>query len=182
METIEQRYRRYLEHPEQMEAEAAADVAIDLDDALPDMLKQASLYVIWGQLAAIADSQAEAMKHNFQALEAECRDRAFERLTLAGEKSTDQRVKDAAARDPAITKHLQIRKSIDTHAARLNVIAKALLQKKDMLIQVGFRQRAEFGYYAKEPDTRTRADYAEQRRQEELEELKQNARDAMQNS
>jgi hypothetical protein len=161
VETIESRYKRYLENSDQMESDAAADAAIDLDDALPNILRQASLYLSWSQLASIAESQVEAMKQHFEVLSAECRERAYEKLTLANEKTTEQRIKDAALRDPAVQRHLTVRRSVELFAQRLKCVQKALEHKKDMLIQIGARQRAELSFYPNEsrlPDLRTRED------------------------
>jgi hypothetical protein len=173
VETTEQRYKRYLENPDQLDAEIRTAVAIDLDDALLDMQRQAQTYVEWASLASLADGQSEALKQHFEQLSAECRERAYEKLTLANEKATDQRIKDVALRDPAIIKHAAIRKQVDYFAARLKHVQTALLHKKDMLIQIAYRQRAEFGFYQKDTETRSYRDI-------ELDELKERAREAHQ--
>lgn len=172
METTQQKYKRYLENPEQMEAEAQADVAIDLDDVLPDMVKQASVFLTWAQIASIAESQSEALKQHHEALSAECREKAYAKLVAGGDKATEQRIKDVAIRDPAIQTHASIRNKADLFSDKLKRITQALQQKKDMLIQIGFRQRAELGYYPKDPDLRTSQDI-------DLAELKKRALDSI---
>ncbi len=180
METIEQRYRRYLENPDQMESEAQEVARIDPDDCFPQMLSQASNYVTWAQLATIADYQAEALRQHHDVLAAECRDKAHNVLLANGEKATDQRVKDVGLRDPALVKHNSLRRKAELFAQRLKCIQTALLQKKDMLIQIGFRQRAELGFYKHDngPDLRTFAD-SQHSRKADLEELKEQAMNAM---
>lgn len=154
METIEQRYRRYLENQDQMETEARAVVVIDPDDCLPNLLQQASEYLAWSQLATIAESQSEAMKQHSECLAAECREKAYAQLLAANDKSTDQRVKDLALRDPAFQAHIALRRKCDLFANKLKDVQFALLTKRDMLKVVGFRQSSELGFYPKDPEVR----------------------------
>ncbi len=170
-ETIEQRYRRYLENRDQMEVEARQDLEIDLDDCFPNLLQQANTYSSWGQIAAIAASQFEAMKQHLTVLEAECREKAFANLTAAGEKATEQRVKDTGIRDPSLAKHQALKRHAELFADRLKVIVEAFKEKKDMLIQVSARQRYEFSFYQADEQRPTRQRTSELT----LEELKERA-------
>lgn len=161
-----------------MEPESRKAVEINLDDCLQNMLQQASEYLLWSQLASIADSQSEALKQHNEALAAECREKAYEKLTIQGEKTTEQRIKDAALRDPALHKHNALRTQVELFAKKLKNVQFALQQRKDMLIQVGFRQRSELGYYPKDPDLRSQADIRTHR-DYEMSDLKERAMNAV---
>ena len=154
-----------------MEVEARAVVVIDPDDCLPNLLQQASEYLVWSQLATIAESQSEAMKQHSEALAAECREKAYAQLLAANDKSTEQRVKDLALRDPTFQAHVALRRKCDLFAKKLKDVQFALLTKKDMLKVIGFRQSSELGYYPKDPDTR--------RNDVDLNELKERAMNAI---
>lgn len=142
-----------------MEVDAVRAVSINLDDCLLDVRDQASRYLLWSQLASIAESQAEGLRQHYEVLQAECREKVYEKLSKNNEKATDQRVKDVALRDPSLQSHLKLRRQAELFAQRLKAVQFALQHKKDMLQQISYRQRSEFGYlkdteYAKPSEPR----------------------------
>lgn len=124
-------------------AQLAIDVAFnpnDLDDA---MVKQASMFVHYANLASLAKMQYDRMKAAFEILESKLDNIHRERMKADGAKVTEAQIAAAVKTDPRwwqAQQRLIRAKGIADLAANAR---EAFSQRRDMLIQMGSDRRNE---------------------------------------
>lgn len=137
-------YKRLKDDPEALQREIEDVVRVNRESILTDMLRQAQVYMTWGYLHALAETDARRLKLNMEedVLPA-ARVKAIAILEEQKRKATVQAKDDIARNDPS---YKQIQGMVILANERVTIfrrVVEALGHKRDMLQSLNSRQKVE---------------------------------------
>lgn len=136
---VETASRKYYIDPAEFQLQTAINPS-NLDDAF---VKQNSLRAYYGTQAAFAEGAASRAKARFEVSEADLYDTHRRRLSALSEKVTEKMVENAVKTDPRWIEAKNEMIDAETTASLNKAMAASLMDRRDMLIQLGADRRDE---------------------------------------
>lgn len=151
MPTLQQVFEEYCRDPNKLKVDS--DEAIRISDPLmpQDIATQSERYLHWAMLASMAEAQLNAVENQLKeyVLPA-CSIRARQALLRAGERISEDRVKEAAKLDPAYQQQLSVLLNAQKICSVFKKIEHAMWQRKEMIQSLNFRQGRELSSFQRE--------------------------------
>lgn len=135
-------YKRLVEHPNELQAAVADAVAIEKTDLSSECLRQATTYMTWGYMHALAQAEADSLEFQYKEV-------ILPRLRLeaknnpTGKKVTEQGATDTALGTPEYQAAYSAYLEAKMRADLLKKVEMALVHKREMLQILNFRERDE---------------------------------------
>jgi hypothetical protein len=142
---MEQLYEKYTKDTDAFESALLNDLKIKEDLMDRELLFQAERYLKWARLSAIAESRFKAGKRKLDEEQwSVCRDRARKELVRTNQKTTIADVEAQAYKDPLWIEQRNAVLQLEKEHLIFKKAEQAFWQRKEMLMSLNYRQRAEF--------------------------------------
>ena len=154
MGTYQDLYKSLKNDPEALQEAIEGAVKINRAVVLEDLFRQAQVYMTWGYLLALADTDAKRLKLNMEEdVLPKARIGAVIELKAAGEKITIASKDDIAKQDPSYKQVQTMLITAQQRAAIYRKVVDALDHKRDMLQSLNSRQKVEIGSVPQEDNS-----------------------------